>query len=41
MSRSIGDSTVNANRQIEVFKYKIKDFFLLALGSDGIFDTLD
>ena len=42
MSRSIGDSTIKGvSHEIDVYRYKISDFYLLCNGSDGIFDVLD
>ena len=42
MSRSIGDSSIKGViHEVDVYRYKIDDFYLICNGSDGIFDVLD
>ena len=42
MSRSIGDASIKGViHEVDVYRYKISDFYLICNGSDGIFDVLD
>ena len=41
MSRSIGDCSLNISRSADYYKYKKNHFYLLHVGTDGIYDVCD